>query len=273
MRRSTRSGGAFATVVAVVVVALAAAAGCGSDGTASNGAAGSGSASADPAATPVTVFAASSLTGTFTSLAHAFESAHPGARVKLNVAASSTLARQIVSGAPADVFASASTATMKQVAAGGAVASGPTTFASNTMEIAVPPGNPAKITSIDDLARPGIKVALCEVQVPCGATGAAALKKAGVTVTPATYGADVKGVLSLVELGEVDAALVYRTDVLAAGKKALGVEIPPARDASTDYPVAALTSGDHEAAGKAFVDLVLSSTGQRVLSEAGFSNP
>nr|WP_241832370.1 molybdate ABC transporter substrate-binding protein [Pseudofrankia sp. EUN1h] len=263
--------------LAAMTLALGAAA-CGDDTTGSEASTGASTAASasptkDPVATSVTVFAAASLTETFTALADQFEAAHPGADVKLNFAASSALAQQIIAGAPADVFAAASNATMKQVTDAKLTAGTPTIFVRNSMEIAVPPSNPARITSLADLAKPGVKVALCEEQVPCGATGLAALKKANVTVKPATLGQDVKSVLSLVQLGEVDAALVYKTDVASAGDKVLGVEIPDAQNASTDYPIATLTGGDHQATGKAFADFVLSTTGIDVLGKAGFSKP
>jgi molybdate transport system substrate-binding protein len=264
-------------VLAAATLALGAAA-CGGDTTGGDASAGaSAAASAAPTkdvlGTPVTVFAAASLTETFTQLADQFEAAHPGAAVKLNFAASSALAQQITAGAPADVFASASNATMKQVTDAKLTAAPPVVFVRNSMEIAVPPNNPAHIASLADLAKPGVKVALCEEQVPCGATALAALRKANVTVKPATLGQDVKSVLSLVQLGEVDAALVYKTDVTSAGDKVLGVEIPDAQNASTDYPIATLTGGDHQATGKAFTDFVLSSTGSDVLAKVGFGKP
>nr|WP_311445725.1 molybdate ABC transporter substrate-binding protein [Frankia nepalensis] len=273
--RRRRSRGALTVLLAATALALGAAA-CGDDTTgagSSPAASTTASATKDPAATSLTVFAAASLTETFTDLADKFEAAHPGADVKLNFAASSALAQQITSGAPADVFASASNSTMKQVTDAGLTVGTPAVFVRNSMEIAVPPDNPAGITSLADLAKPGVKVALCEEQVPCGATALAALKKAGVTVQPATLGQDVKSVLTLVELGEVDAALVYRTDVAAAGDKARGIEIPDAQNASTDYPIAALTDSEHPEAAKAFVDFVLSATGTEVLTKAGFSQP
>jgi molybdate transport system substrate-binding protein len=251
------------------------AAGCGGNTTGANasGSSASGTPSKDPVATPVTVFAAASLTETFTDLAHRFEAAHPGASVKLDFDASSTLATQITSGAPADVFASASTKNMQQVTGQGLAVGTPTVFVRNSMEIAVAPGNPKGITSLADLAKPGLKVVLCEQQVPCGSTAQAALKNAGVTLTPATLGQDVKTVLTDVELGEADAAIVYRTDVNSAGSKVTGVQIPAAQNASTDYPIAALTTGRHEATGQAFVAFVLSATGRAALSKVGFVQP
>ncbi len=150
-------------------------------------------------------------------------------------------------------------------------ASNPTTFAKNTMEIVVPPNNPANIAAVADLAKPGVKVALCQVQVPCGATAAKVFSNAGVTVTPKTYGADVKAVLTTVELGEVDAGMVYVTDAQAAGVKVKGIAIPAAQNASTSYPIAVLTKAPNPAAAQAFVAFVLSSSGQAVLAKAGFS--
>jgi molybdate transport system substrate-binding protein len=220
----------------------------------------------------ITVFAAASLTESFGTLGTQFEAAHPGTTVKFNFAASSALAESIGQGAPADVFASASAKNMDSVVQGGG-AKDPKTFAKNTMEIAVPPDNPAGVKSLADLAKPGVKVALCQDQVPCGATAAAALKKAAVTVKPVTLGADVKAVLTAVQLGEVDAGVVYRTDVKAAGTKVLGVEIPEAQNASTAYPIAALSAAPNAAGAAAFVDYVLSPAGTAVLTAAGFAGP
>ncbi len=121
----------------------------------------------------VTVFAAASLTESFGTLGRQFEAAHPGTTVRFSFAASSALAQSIAQGAPADVFASASAGTMDGVVRSGG-AEDPKTFARNTMQIAVPPDNPAGVAALADLARPGVKVALCQEQVPCGATAAAA---------------------------------------------------------------------------------------------------
>ncbi len=220
----------------------------------------------------VTVFAASSLTESFTELGKQFEAAHPGVTVKFNFGASSALATQITQGAPADIFASASPTNMTTVVDAGK-ATNPTTFAKNTMEIVTPPNNPANIASVADLAKPGVKVALCQVQVPCGATAAKVFSNAGVTVTPKTYGADVKGVLTTVELGEVDAGVVYVTDAQAAGAKVKGIEIPKEQNASTSYPIAVLTKAPNSGAGQAFTAFILSPSGQAVLTKAGFSSP
>jgi len=263
-----------AAVVAglIAVTALAA---CGSTTAGGSGSAGPATGAAATALAlsgTVTVFAASSLTGTFTQLGKQFEAAHPGVTVKFSFGASSTLAQQINAGAPADVFASASTKNMAQVTEAHNAAS-PTTFAANEAEIAVPPGNPKKITTIGDLAAPGVKVALCQPQVPCGVVAQAAFGKAGITVTPVTLGADVKSVLTTVELGEADAGVVYKTDVRAAGSKVVGVEIPENENSSTDYPIASLTASKNRTAADAFVAYVLSPAGSAVLTQAGFAKP
>ncbi len=265
------------TTVALVAVLLGAGlAGCGSSGTdaGSSGAAG-GTASASSSATvsgDLTVLAAASLTESFTTLGRQFEAAHPGVKVTLSFAASSALATQITSGAPADVFASASTKTMDAVVAAGAAAD-PKTFATNAMEIAVPPGNPGKVTGVDSLTGAAVKTALCQPQVPCGSTAEKVFANAKVTVTPVTLEPDVKSVLSKVQLGEVDAGVVYVTDVLAAGDKVKGVEIPADVNAATSYPIAALTRSANAATAAAFVEYVLSPAGASVLTAAGFRQP
>src|SRR4051794_16423703 len=204
--------------------------------------AGSSAPSASPTASSaltgkINVFAAASLTEAFTTLGKQFEAAHPGVRIVFNFGASSTLAQQINQGAPADVFASASPKNMDQVvSAGGAKSS--TAFVRNVMEVAVPQSNPAQISSVNDLATSSVKVALCQPEVPCGATAAKVFTNAKITVKPVTLEADVKSVLSKVELGEVDAGVVYVTDVRAAGSKVHGVRIPSAVNASTTYPIA-----------------------------------
>jgi molybdate transport system substrate-binding protein len=220
----------------------------------------------------LTVFAAASLTEAFTTLGKRFEAAHPGTTVSLDFDASSALATQIAQGKPADVFASASTATMHTVVSSGD-ATDPTDFVSNTMEIATPPGNPAKIATVADLAKPGVKVALCDPEVPCGATAAEVFAKAHVSVTPVSNEPDVKSTLAKVELKEVDAGLVYVTDVRAAGDKVTGVSIPADLNARTTYPIATLTHSSNSALARAWVDYVLSDAAQNVLRADGFSRP
>jgi len=237
----------------------------------------SGDASASSGATPalsgsITVFAAASLTKTFTGLGKQFQASHPGTTVKFSFGASSALAQQILAGAPADVFASASKKNMKQVTDKGD-AIGAKTFARNVAEIAVAPGSAGKVASLADLGTSGVKVALCQVQVPCGALVQQVLAKAKVMVTPATQGLDVKSTLAYVTSGEVDAAVVYVTDVRAAGAKVKGIEIPKVDNASTAYPIAAVKNSKNAALATAFEDLVLSPAGQATLGKAGFRSP
>jgi molybdate transport system substrate-binding protein len=247
-------------------------AGCGS-GNESAPAGGAGPASSSPTASvtgTINVFAAASLQESFTKLGGQFEQENPGTKVVFNFGPSTGLAQQITSGAPADIFASASTKTMDEVVKSGDAA-GPTDFAANTMEIAVPPDNPAGVKSVNDLAKKDVKLALCDVEVPCGVVAQQVFDNAGIKMTPVTREVDVKAVLSKVSLGEVDAGVVYVTDVKAAGSEVAGVEIPADVNASTTYPIATLTGSENKATAQAFVDYVLSPAGASALKEAGFS--
>jgi len=252
-------------VIAAGLVAVAVA-GCSSSSSSTPGAGGSSSTGT------ITVFAAASLTESFTQIGKQFESAHPGDTVKFSFGPSSGLATQITSGAPADVFASASPANMQDVVSAGD-ASNPQNFAKNTMEVAVPPDNPAKVTSVTDLAKKSVKVALCQPQVPCGKVAAQVFTNAGITVKPVTLQPDVKSVLTQVETSNVDAGMVYVTDVMAAGSKVKGVAVPATDNASTLYPIAAVTSSKEKSIADAFVAYVLSPAGQSVLTAAGFKSP
>jgi len=149
----------------------------------------------------------------------------------------------------------------------------PVSFATNSMELVVPADNPAGVAQLSDLSRPDVRVALCQADVPCGATAAEVLTLAGVVVTPVTLESDVKAALAKVELGEVDAALVYRTDALAADDAVLAIRIPDEDNASTSYPVAVVAASSHQVAAKAFVDFVLSDAGAQALEDAGFGRP
>jgi molybdate transport system substrate-binding protein len=266
--------------VLTALVALTAATtlltGCGSSSsggaTASSTPAGSGASSSSSLTGNLTVLAAASLTESLTKLGRQFEAAHPGTKITFSFAASGTLATQITQGAPADVFASASPKNMDQVITAKAATTS-TTFAKNVPEIAVPPSNPAHIATIADLAKPGVKVALCADTVPIGALAAQIFTKAKVTVKPATIEADVKATLTKVELGEVDAGIVYVTDVKAAGAKVTGIPIPADLNGSTKYPIATLTASKNAALAQAFVDYVLSADGAAVMTAAGFEKP
>jgi molybdate transport system substrate-binding protein len=260
------------TVIAAGVAACAALAACSSSsGSGSSAATASPSAAASSSAS-ITVFAAASLTGAFTQLGKQFEAAHPGDKVTFSFGPSSGLAAQIISGAPADVFASAAPANMQQVVSA-SDASSPQNFAKNIMEVAVPPANPAHVKSVNNLAKSSVKVALCQPQVPCGVTAAKVFKNAGIKVKPVTFQPDVKSVLAQVETGNVDAGMVYVTDVLAAGSKVKGITIPAAGNASTTYPIATITKSSHSSTAQAFVAYVLSPAGQSVLTAAGFEKP
>lgn len=262
--------------VAAVWAALALAA-CSADAASSPSAASSGGASAPGAETQLsgtlTVFAAASLTESFTELGERLMAAHPELSVVFSFAGSSTLAAQIVAGAPADVFAAASVATMQTVVddAGGSPV--PEVFARNSLQIAVPVGNPAGVTGLADLARPELSIALCAPEVPCGAAAEAAFAAAGLTPAPDTLERDVRAVLTKVVLGEVDAALVYRTDVIAAEGRVEPIAFDEASAAVNEYPIVALAGSGDPGAARAFVELVLSQEGRDVLADAGFERP
>ena len=244
---------------AAVSAGLSALTGCGSSG-------GAGSTAT------LTVFAASSLTQPFNTLAKRFEKQHPGTKVVFSYGPSSGLAQQIQQGAPADVFASASPTNMHQVVKSGDV-NGPTTFTRNKLEIAVPPDNPAHIHGLPDLAGKDVKVAVCQAAVPCGVVATTVFHNAGLHVKPATEEVDVKSVLAKVSLDEVDAGLVYVTDVVAAGNKVKGVSIPASVNSTTLYPIATVKDSRHAELAAQFKDLVLSKRGRSVLAGDGFGKP
>jgi molybdate transport system substrate-binding protein len=221
----------------------------------------------------VTVFAAASLKESFTALGKQFEQEHPGTKVSFNFGGSDTLAASITGGAPADVFAAASPKTMKIVTDKSDADGTPATFVRNQLEIATLPGNPDKVSSLKDLTKSGIKVVLCDKTVPCGAAAQKALDAAEIKLTPVSYEQDVKSALTKVELKEADAAVVYKTDVMAAGDKVEGVEFPESAEAINDYPIALLKNAPNAQAAKAFIALVQSAEGQKVLTEAGFLKP
>jgi molybdate transport system substrate-binding protein len=258
-------------LAAVLVVG---AAGCGGDDASSgNGAEPTGGATSAAVTGNVTVFAAASLTEAFTQIGKDFEAANAGTKVTFNFAGSSALATQINQGAPADVFASAAPANMKTVTDAGNGDGTPTTFVKNQLVIAVPKGNPNGVAGLSDLTKPGVKVALCAPQVPCGAAAKKALDAAGVKLNPVTLEQDVKGALSKVKLGEVDAALVYRTDAKSATSDVDGVEFPESSAAINEYPITLLKNAPNKAAAQAFLDWVLSDKGKTVLTQAGFQAP
>lgn len=255
-------------VVLLLAVGCGGAAGTSSPTTAEDAAA---DASAELSGT-VTVLAAASLSEVYGELADRLEAEHPDLEVDLQFGGSATLARQVVSGAPADVLATANAETM-QVAVDAGEVTGPFVFARNRLALVVPPGNPGRITGLADLARPELVVALCGPEVPCGAVSAALLRSAGVTAAPDTLEQDVKAVLTKVVLDEVDAGLVYRSDVVAAGPRVQEIGVPESDRAVTEDLVAVLRASRNPAAAAEFVERVLSPEGQAVLRDAGFELP
>jgi molybdate transport system substrate-binding protein len=221
----------------------------------------------------ITVFAAASLTESFTKIGEAFEAAHPGATVTFSFAASSALVQQINEGAPADVYASADESNMKKLTDAGNAHGEPEVFATNALQIITEAGNPKGIASVADLADPDLIVVTCSEEVPIGRYSAEVFSKAGVNVTPKSYEADVKAVVNKVTLGEADAGIVYATDVTAAGDKATGVAIPDDLNVIATYPIAVTNEASNVDAAEAFLEFVLSDEGQSILAEAGFRRP
>ena len=260
----------LAGLPAVLLVAFAFAltgAGCGSSPSPS------ASTDTDSLSGSLTVSAASSLKSAFTEIEAAFEKAHPGVSVSVNFGASSTLAQQIIDGAPVDVFASADQATMTTVVDAKLVSGTPTVFATNSLEIIVRRGNPSGIASLTDLAKPGLVYITCAPEVPIGKYGAQSLQKAGVTVKPASFEPDVKGIVTKVSSGEADAGIVYATDVIAAGDSATGVLIPDEFNVRASYPDAMLTRSSTNAAAAAWMAFVSGVKGQSILQKFGFGAP
>ncbi|MFD5078847.1 molybdate ABC transporter substrate-binding protein [Streptomyces sp. NPDC058371] len=271
--RRTRRTSRTLQVAGAGAAALLALSACSSDS-------GSSDASGKPSASgskelsgTVTVFAAASLKESFTTLGKDFEKAHPGTKVTFSFGGSDSLAASITGGAPADVFAAASPKTMAIVTDKKDAVGTPATFVRNQLEIATLPGNPDKVASLKDLTKSGLKVVLCDKTVPCGAAAQKALDASDLKLTPVSYEQDVKSALTKVELKEADAAVVYKTDVKAAGDKVEGVEFPESAKAVNDYPIALLKDAPNTETAKAFIALVQSAEGQQVLTEAGFLKP
>ena len=226
----------------------------------------------------ITVLAAASLTESFDTIGAAFTVANPQTVVTFSYGSSATLATQVTNGAPADVFAAANETTMDTVEKAG-LAVGRIDFASNVLEIAVPAGNPAKISGLTDFADESKKIILCAEEVPCGSAAIRVFALAKITPKPDSYEADVKAALSRVTparaggRAEADAALVYATDVRAAGDQVEGIAFPDAQKAANVYPITSLSESENADLAAAFVAYVLSPKGQKVLTDAGFSQP
>jgi molybdate transport system substrate-binding protein len=252
---AARRGGAV-LLVALLTALMALAAACGSS-TSSSGA----------GSRELTVFAAASLTEAFTQLGDQFTAAHPDVKVTFEFAGSGDLVAQLRQGAPADVLATADSSSMDKAAS---ETGAPRDFAGNKLIIAVEPGNPKRIAGLSDLARKDLKVVLAAPEVPAGKYAEEALAKAGVTVHPVSLEESVKGVVTKVSLREADAGIVYVTDVDAAQGEIEGVALPEGQNVLATYPIATVEGSTHADDAQAFVDLVLSEAGQKVLSGHGF---
>lgn len=222
----------------------------------------------------ITVSAAASLTDAFRALAREFRKTHPTVRVTFNFGSSSALVSQIQAGAPADVFAAADTSSVDKLAASGQVNKAPRIFARNSLQIAVKPSNPLKITSLADLSKARV-VALCAKTVPCGVYVTSALQRAAVVLPESSIsrGVDAKATIGAVVNGDADAAVVYTTDVLAAGRSVTQVTIPKIHNVTAMYSIAAFRGSKNARAAQAFIDFVTSAAGQSTILRFGFLRP
>lgn len=221
----------------------------------------------------ITVFAAASLKAAFTEIGEQFRTDNPGAAVEFSFAGSSDLVTQLTQGAPADVFASADTRNMDKAVQAGLVEGAPVDFATNTLTIAVAPGNPKGIRSFQDLANPDLSVVVCARQVPCGGATEKVEKATGVTVPAVSEESSVTDVLNKVTTGQADAGVVYVTDAADAGDKVAGVAFPEASQAVNTYPIAALKQSRDQDLARSFVALVTGEAGRNVLAGEGFAKP
>jgi molybdate transport system substrate-binding protein len=222
----------------------------------------------------LTISSAASLTDAFTALVQQFRKDNRGMKVHLNFGSSSTLVSQIQSGAPSDLMASADLSSLQKLKSSGNVVVTPKVFAQNTMAIAVKPGNPKSVRSVADLTALPF-VALCGKTVPCGVYASSVLTRAGVSLieSKVTRGIDAKATLSAVVNGDADAAIVYKTDVLAAKKSVYGIDIPSAQNVTAMYGIAPIRGSKNLANAKAFIDFVLSPQGLQILRSFGFQRP
>ena len=226
----------------------------------------------DGSSRTVTVFAAASLTDAFGELADAFEAQSDGTSVELNLAGSSSLREQLLAGAPGDVFAPADAADIERLVEVGAAAA-PRPFARNPLQIAVPSGNPGEVSQLSDLADEDLLVGMCVAEVPCGRLARRAFALAGTTPSVDTEEPDVRALLTKIELGELDAGVVYRTDVLAAGDAVQGIALPADQQVEAVYVIAPLTDARDPRAAEELVAFVLGPEGRRILARHGFEAP
>lgn len=219
----------------------------------------------------ITVDAAASLNGVYPTLADAFIADNPGTKIAFNFGGSDSLAASIVSGSPVDVFSSASTKTMQTVIDAKLTAATPVVVARNQLEIAVPKGNPGKITGLADFGVAAKTIVICAPTVPCGAAAQTALAAAKVKARPDSTEQDVTSVLNKVKLGDAQAGLVYATDVKAAGSAVTGIPFPESSVAIQSYPIAPLAGSKNPMLAAAFVRYV--QLHENVLQAAGFLTP
>jgi len=220
---------------------------------------------------PVLVFAASSLTDVVADLEAAFE-AVDDVDIDVSAAGSSALGVQIEEGAPADVAAFADTGVMARLV-DAALVDDPSVFATNDLTIAVPRGNTAGVASIDDFARDELLLGGCARQVPCGGYATQIFDMVGIEPSLDTEEPDVRSLTSKVAIGELDAAIVYATDVLASDGDLVGIDLPSGVSVAAEYPIAVIADSDRPAAAQRFVDFVLGPEGRSILDEAGFGAP
>jgi molybdate transport system substrate-binding protein len=223
-----------------------------------------------PSEPTVVVFAAASLKTSFTEIGEQFKVENPGTSIEFNFAGSSDLVTQLTQGATADVLASADTKNMDKAAEAGLLAGNPVSFASNTLVIAVAPGNPKGVAGFADLNRHDVSVVVCAPQVPCGSATQRIADATGVRLNPVSEESSVTDVLNKVTSGQADAGLVYVTDALAAGDAVTTVRFPEATDAVNIYPIAVLKNAPESGLARKFVDLVSGEAGQKILGQAGF---
>lgn len=215
----------------------------------------------------LTILGAASLTAVLPELAGTFRKANPRVKFTFSFAGSATLAQQIIAGAPVDLFFSAGPAPMKTVRMAGDIDGRTSNFTSNSLVLAVPRNNPARIFGLADLGKPGVRFLLCAPQVPCGSAAAKVLDLAKITAQPVSLENDVKMVLNKVAMGEADAGLVYRTDITSNVKS---IEFPEAQAAINEYPAAVISGSRSPSTAHAFIKFVLSQAGQTILHKAGF---
>jgi molybdate transport system substrate-binding protein len=257
------------TLALAGVLSLALITGCGS---AKESSAPAPSGRAEPGGHLV-VFAAASLKAAFTEIGEQFKTDNPGSSVEFSFAGSSDLVTQLTQGAQADVFASADTRNMDKAAQAGLLNGDPVNFASNTLTIAVAPGNPKNIKSFQDLANPATSVVVCAPPVPCGGATEKVEQATGVTLAPVSEESSVTDVLNKVTTGQADAGIVYVTDAAGAGDKVTAVPLPESSNAVNTYPIAVLKGSTNAELSRKFVDLVTGEAGQKALAAEGFAKP